>query len=301
MGGRKQLTTKDFIERSNLVHNFKYNYDKVIYTKGKEKVCIICPIHGEFWQTAQKHIHGDGCPECAGNAQYTTESFIKKAKEIHGNKYDYSKVNYINNHTKVCIIDKECGEFWQLPANHLKGYGCHLNHGKRVWDTRGRISTEDFIKRAKEVHGDKYDYNLVTYKDINTKVEIICKKCGRHFNQKPSNHINMKQGCPFCSQSKLETEVDEILKNKNVLFEKQKHFSWLGRQSLDFYLPEYNIAIECQGEQHYEPIDFAGKGKEWAIDSLKAIQKRDKLKKKLCENNGVKILYYSKVNKDIKI
>ena len=141
----------------------------------------------------------------------------------------------------------------------------------------------------------------IEYKNMNTKVEIICNKCGRHFKQKPNNHINIKQGCPFCLQSKLECEVDEILKNKDIVFEKQKRFSWLGKQSLDFYLPEYNLAIECQGEQHYEPVDFAGKGKKWATNNLNATQKRDKLKKKLCENNGVKILYYSKNNKGINL
>ena len=302
MASGKKLTTKEFIEKSNIKHNWKYDYSKTVYTKAKEKVCIVCPIHGEFWQKADKHMNeGCGCPKCSNNVKYDTESFIEKAKTIHGDKYDYSKVNYVNNHTKVCIIDKECGEFWQLPSNHLKGCGCHVNHGKRVWDTRGRISTEDFIKRAKNVHGDKYNYNLVEYKNMNTKVEIICNKCGRHFKQKPNNHINIKQGCPFCLQSKLECEVDEILKNKDIVFEKQKRFSWLGKQSLDFYLPEYNLAIECQGEQHYEPVDFASKGKKWAINNLKATQKRDKLKKKLCENNGVKILYYSKNNKGINL
>lgn len=299
MGGKKQLTTEKFIERSNIKHNFKYDYSKSFYIKSKEKVCIICPIHGEFWQQAGKYMNGDGCPKCAINAQHTTESFIRKAKQIHGDKYDYSKVEYVNNHTKICIIDKECGEFWQLPQNHLKGCGCHINHGKRVWNTRGRITTEEFINRARKVHGDKYNYSLVEYKGANVKVEIICKKCGKHFKQTPNNHINQQNGCPFCNESKLEKEVEMFLNKKHIIFEKQKRFNWLGRQSLDFYLPKYNIGIECQGEQHYKPVDFGGKGIKWATEQFKYTIKKDNIKKRKCENNGVKLLYYSNFNKKI--
>ena len=120
MGGKKQLTTEKFIERSNIKHNFKYDYSKSFYIKSKEKVCIICPIHGEFWQQARKHMNGDGCPKCARNAQHTTESFIRKAKQIHGDKYDYSKVEYVNNHTKICIIDKECGGVLAITPESFK-------------------------------------------------------------------------------------------------------------------------------------------------------------------------------------
>ena len=300
MASGKKLNTKEFIEKSNLKHNWKYDYSKTVYTKAKEKVCIVCPIHGEFWQKADKHMNeGCGCPKCANNVQYNTESFIKKAKEIHGDKYDYSKVNYVNNHTKVCIIDKECGEFWQLPSNHLKGCGCYVNHGKRVWDTRGRITTEEFIKRAKGVHGDKYNYDLVEYKDMNTKVEIICNKCGKHFRQTPNNHINQQNGCPFCNESKLEKEVEKLLTKNDITFERQKKFDWLGRQSLDFYLPKFHIAIECQGEQHFKPVDFGGKGIKWATEQFQYNVKKDEIKKQKCENNGVKLLYYSNFNKNI--
>lgn len=89
------------------------------------KVCIICPKHGEFWQTPSGHLSGKGCPKCYKESRSsTTEEFINKAREIHGNKYDYSKVNYVNAYTKVCIICPKHGEFWQIPANHLNGHGC---------------------------------------------------------------------------------------------------------------------------------------------------------------------------------
>lgn len=90
-----------------------------------------------------------------------------------------------------------------------------------------------------------------------------------------------------------------FLNKKHIIFEKQKKFNWLGRQSLDFYLPKYNIGIECQGEQHYKPVDFGGKGLKWATEQFKYTVKKDNIKKQKCENNGVKLLYYSNFNKKI--
>ena len=116
-------TTEDFIKESTIIHNNKYNYSKTIYKGALKKVCIICPEHGEFWQTANSHLQGCGCKKCKG-FKITNEECIAKAKKVHGDKYDYSKTNYINSKEKVCIICHEHGEFWQLPNNHLKGNGC---------------------------------------------------------------------------------------------------------------------------------------------------------------------------------
>ena len=119
------LSKEGFIKKANEKHRDKYNYDKVEYNGAHTKVCIICPEHGEFWQTPNHHLSGCGCHKCGVEKQTSTkEEFIKKAKEIHGDKYDYSKVDYSNAHTKVCIICPNHGEFWQTPNNHLRGQGC---------------------------------------------------------------------------------------------------------------------------------------------------------------------------------
>ena len=128
-GKRYHMPLDDFILKAKKTHGDKYDYSKVEYNKSTDKVCIICPEHGEFWQTAALHIYGSGCPECAreqsvNKRKSTTEKFIEKAKLIHGDKYDYSKVKYINISTKVCIICPEHGEFWQVAGNHLNGEGC---------------------------------------------------------------------------------------------------------------------------------------------------------------------------------
>lgn len=128
---QKRTTSIDeFIKKAKLQHGDKYDYSKVKYKNNREKVCIICPEHGEFWQTPASHLMGKGCRVCACIKQSQRSSlsindFIKRAQKIHGDKYDYSKVNYINAKTKVCIICPEHGEFWQTPSNHLAGYGCH--------------------------------------------------------------------------------------------------------------------------------------------------------------------------------
>lgn len=128
----KKLTQEEFINRAKKIHGNKYDYSKVVYLTNKVKVCIICPIHGAFWQTPNAHLLGQGCKQCytdvVGDSLRTTkEEFIRKAKAIHGDKYDYSKVEYVNNKTEVIIICPIHGEFKQRPDMHtIKGNGCRL-------------------------------------------------------------------------------------------------------------------------------------------------------------------------------
>ena len=107
-----------------------------------------------------------------------TKEFIEKAKRIHGDKYDYSKVKYVNNRTKVCIICPEHGEFWQRPTSHLKGCICYRCSQKAKAKKQKKSSTNEFIEKAKKIHGDKYDYSKVEYINAKTKVCIICPEHG---------------------------------------------------------------------------------------------------------------------------
>lgn len=282
-------TKEDFINEARKIHGDKYDYSKVEYKGNKEKVCIICPEHGEFWVSpinhASKHNHC-GCPICGGKFKRTTEWFINKAKEIHGNKYDYSKVEYKKNNIKVCIICPEHGEFWQTPNDHLNYRGCPKcgkEHLKKLFSK----TKEQFILGAKKIHGDTYDYSKVEYINAKTKVCIICNEHGEFFVT-PDGHLQGR-GCPVCGQ--IHTSVDilaEMLKKNGIIFEREKMFPWLKMQRLDFYLPDYNIAIEYQGEQHFKPVKYFG-GEKRFIDR----KERDNRKKKLCEQNGVDIIYVS--------
>ena len=130
----------------------------------------------------------------------TTEEFIKKAREVHGDKYDYSKVEYNGSFAKVTIICPIHGEFEQTPCSHLRGGGC----AKCNWENT-RLTTEEFIRKAIEVHGNKYDYSKLEYKDAFKKVTIICPIHGE-FEQVPSSHL-IGFGCAKCSGlAKLTTE-----------------------------------------------------------------------------------------------
>ena len=153
----KKLTTEDFIAKAREVHGDKYDYSKVIYVNNSTKVCIICPEHGEFWQIPSSHLKGTNCPLCCGRQFFTTDKFVSKAKEIHNNKYDYTKVDYQSMRKKVCIICHEHGEFWQTPEAHLNGHGCKKCAGQYS------PSREEFISKAIEIHGNKYDYSKVNY------------------------------------------------------------------------------------------------------------------------------------------
>jgi hypothetical protein len=288
---------EEFIKKARKEHGDKYDYSKVDYVNAMTKVCIICKEHGEFWQTPSAHTQGSGCHKCANEAtskrcRCSKEEFIKKANEVHQNKYDYSNVRYCDALTKVCIICLKHGKFWQQPNNHLSGAGCHKCANEAHGD-RYRFSKEDFIKKANEVHKGKYCYDKVEYVNCDTKVCIICKKHGE-FEQTPYSHTK-GAGCPTCNLSHLERSVMNYLDENGITYSYQKRFNWLGRQSLDFYLPDYKVGIECQGEQHFFPIDFAGKGVEWACKEFDKINSRDKRKKALCEKHGIKLLYFGNV------
>lgn len=287
----KKLTNEEFINKSIEVHGNKYDYSKINYINRNEKVCIICPEHGEFWQIPHHHINGCGCPKCRNKdngdrCRSNTEEFIRKSKLIHGEKYNYENVKYVNAHTKVCIICPEHGEFYQKPYVHMQGHECP-ECAKIKRSQNNTSNTNEFIKRSILIHCDKYDYSKVKYINSHSKVCIICPEHGE-FWQLPCCHINLKQGCPYCNESQSEIEIENILIQRKIFHIRQKKFNWLGRQSLDFYLPDYDIAIECQGKQHFEIVDYFGGESEF-----KSIQERDLRKKQLCEENGITILYYA--------
>lgn len=185
----------------------------------------------------------------------TTEQFVEEAKKIHGDKYDYSVSEYINNHTKIKIRCPEHGIFEQISTCHINRHqGCpYCSHPSR--------DTKSFIKTAKQKHGDLYDYSKVDYKNSSTKVCIICQKHG-DFLQEPASHISQKAGCPNCKlkgQTLLFEKLTQRFPSENILFEVgSRAIEWLEGQRLDIYFPEYNIAIEYQGKQHYEIVDWFG-------------------------------------------
>lgn len=185
-----------YIEKAKDIHGNKYNYSKVVYQGVKTKVEIVCPEHGSFWQTLDNHTNvGHGCPGCSNNKKKTTKQFIEQARGVHGNRYDYSETIYKTNQHKVKIICKEHGEFYQAPSSHLRGSNCPKCSGHYT------KTTEEFIEESISIHGNKYEYEKVYYKDSGTPVTITCKAHG-DFEQVPYNHLTSKQGCPSCGNEK---------------------------------------------------------------------------------------------------
>lgn len=286
--GTPKKSTEEFIRQAQEVHGNRYDYSKLDYKGNKEKVCIICPEHGEFWLNPNSHINGVGCPVCNGHQKITERVFLERAKIIHKDKYDYSRMEYVDSQTKICIICPVHGEFWQKPMAHLYGYGCARCGGSL------RLTKNEFIERAQIIHKGKYDYSKVEYVNYSTKVCIVCPVHGE-FWQTPNNHL-YGGGCPACPQSQLEGEMRRFLTANNIKFEQEKGFRWLRfnkKMFLDFYLPEYKIAIECHGLQHFKSIDLFG-GDEF----FKLTQERDREKKRQCEEHGIRILYFSNAHID---
>jgi len=285
-GSSTAMGQEEFIKKAIEIHGDKYDYSKVQYVNRNTKVCIICPEHGEFWQTPASHIDGKhGCSKCSKQFM-DKEYFVERARKIHGDKYDYSKVEYVNNNTKVCIICPEHGEFWQTPHNHLRGTGCHFC-------SKNFLDKDLFIEKAQKIYGEKYDYSKVEYINNHTKVRIICPEHGE-FWQTPGSHLNGR-GCPKCKMPYLERKMELFLKENNINYIWQYHNKEIfGRQSLDFYLPDYNVGIECQGVQHFMEVKY--RSKKLTEADIRRMYKycleRDRKKKEICENNGIKLISY---------
>lgn len=291
---KRKLTTEEFIEKAKSIHGDKYDYSKVIYKTTETKICIICKKCGnEFWQTPHSHLQGRGCYECAklNFGEYKRsdkEIFIEEALKIHKNHYNHSKVNYINNYTKVDIICNKCNcTFSQKPNDHLNGCGCPYCAKNK------KLTTETFIEKANLIHNNKFNYSKTYYVNSREKVCIICPEHGE-FWQRAVNHLS-GFGCSVCKESKLEKEIVQLLNKNNIKYERQKTFDWLKNKlplEIDFYLPDYNIVIECQGEQHFKPVNFGSKNRN-SNQMLEYVQNNDKIKFELCNKNKIDLLYFS--------
>jgi len=273
---------ENFIQESKIRHDDKYDYSLVNYKDKNTKVKIICSTHGEFEQLPVYHISGNGCKKCADDAKkLNTDIFIEKAAIIHGDKYDYSLVNYIGAYEKVKIICPIHGEFEQRACDHINNNrGCD-NCGGTI-----KSNTEDFIIKSILIHRDKYDYSLVDYNLCTEKVKIICKKHGE-FKVSPTNHLTGK-GCPICNQSKGENIITNFLLDSNIKYIPQKKFNECKNKlclPFDFYLLDYNTCIEYDGIQHFKSnIHFGGE------EGFKIRKNNDKIKTEFCKNKNINLL-----------
>lgn len=268
------MDSDSFKTRASKIHNNIYDYSKVTYKNVNTKVTIICPIHGEFNQLPKAHLKGHGCKQCGEvkrqkSTSFTTSEFIEEALKVHGNRYDYSAVEYHNNKTKVCIICKIHGKFLQTPQVHLKGCGCPRC-------SNSISSQKEFEQKATIVHKGKYEYGK--YEGTNRTIPIICKTHGV-FMQLANNHL-LGSGCPKCAKmgtSSPELEICEILDKYNIQYrcgDRKVIFPY----ELDIFIPTLNIAIEYNG--NFWHSELQGKTRNYHIT-----------KTNMCNQSGIRLIH----------
>jgi len=245
----KKLTQEEFIERCKSFHGDNYCYDETIYTRSDEKVKVKCHIHGYFFQESLAHMRGRGCNLCRIDSYGGLKEFIEKSNLIHKNFYDYSSVEYKNARTKVKIGCPDHGYFMQCPDSHTSGSRC-MKCAKEDIAKIFKHTTEAFIKKASIIHDNFYYYNLVEYKNIDTKVCIICPKHGEFF-QTPYKHYNGR-GCIRCSHiiSDMENEWLNFIKIP-MQFRQHKIKLDTKKIKVDGYDPETNTIYEFLGDYYH--------------------------------------------------
>lgn len=289
----KDLRTLYYIARRLLKYgiNEKLSYEKTLYFGMHKKITITCKEHGDFEQDPSSHTHGAGCRKC-NILIHNKADFVREARRIHGNRYDYSKFVIAGRSNKSTIICPIHGEFQQNYGNHLMGKGC----SKCTYETiksKLIISKEQFIERAKAVHGNRYDYSKVEYNGAFKKVAIVCPVHGE-FRQTPHSHTSsMGSGCPKCSESSMErafrVKLESFKLTDGVHYESQKTFpNLVGPETgkslfYDFYFIRDNFVIELDGKQHFEP--YYGLTQE----KFKRRLKYDKIKDEYAKKAGIKL------------
>ena len=300
------IDTEEFIRRAEEVHGKKYDYSKTEYVNEKTKVCIICPEHGEFWQTPSNHLYGGkGCIKCSTRYPIYEEEF---AKRLNG-KYPSMKIIEYCGYNKKSLFycgekdenGNEHGNFFIRPHDLISDRQicscpkCASERRRRIFQK----SQEDFISEAKVVHGEnRYDYSKVNYVNRGEKVCIICHEKDEFGNehgefwQTPANHLRAR-GCPLCKSDKLVYEnklysvLLEIFEPEEII-RQYRNESVFGNLSLDFYIPKYKIAIEHQGSQHLGPVSYFGGQKKY-----EQTRKNDFEKYSICKKNNVYLFYFS--------
>ncbi len=265
--------TNEFIEKANIKHKNKYDYRKFNYTNAKTKSIIICPIHGGFLQCPDGHLTGHGCKKCSiisisNFHRKSNEEFIKEANEKHNNKYDYSKVNYINCKTNIIIICQKHGEFKQNPITHLSSHGCPkcgqiigsekykeycINNKDKLLEQGAKKikkASEKFVNEANKKHNNKYDYSKVEYKKASENVIIICPEHGE-FEQTPNSHL-CGSGCIKCAIIKNGIKKTKEASDRFIEDANKKHNNKYDYSKFEYIKSNIKSIIICPEHGEFE-------------------------------------------------
>ena len=258
------------------------------YKGSNIKILVKCKTCGHEWLITPSHLLNDGrtCPNCTGTIK-TNERFVKELQKVNPNIEP--KETYKKNSEKILCKCKLCGHEWRVTPNNLisKGCGCPLCATKKI-NKKNTLTSEDFFKKTEFKKNLNIKILDTEYKNAKTKMKVSCNICGYEWEMLPSNILS-GYGCPKCHISKMENDIKKFFEDEKVkhLWQvRNDTFKWLEKQSLDFYLPEHDLIIECQGEQHFKPLKHFG-GVNRFIDTIE----RDKRKKIASKKNNKKMLY----------
>jgi len=219
----------------------------------------------------------------------TQEKFILKCQEVHGDLYDLSQIIYITSKIKVTPICKIHGKWLARPDQFLIGSGCPIC-SQLIGNKKNQLTQSMYIKKCQEVHGDLYDLSQIIYNGGRQKITPICYQHGKWETQ--ARGFMSGKGCPHCRNSKKVLLIKKILNLMNIKFTPEKRFDDCRRKlalPFDFYLPEYKVAIEYDGEQHYYPAKLWFGDEEKALSRLKYIQENDLIKTNYCLDKNIKL------------
>lgn len=281
-----------------------YSFEDFKYSGSRCKVKINCKKHGQFESSLTNIVFSHTiCPKCAIEEQTERmrlkyDDFVRRSIEIHGDKYIYKKENFTSYDEPMIITCPIHGDFKQRPHNHLHGNGCPICSSERG-GIKGRNNADEMLKKCMEAHkSDNYTYEYFRYTKCSEKIAVHCHNTfsdgTEHgiFYQRPLLHLN-GQGCPKCNVSLMERNVHNAFLDKGLEVVCQHSFEWLindktnHKMTLDFYIPSLDIAIECQGKQHFIPIKHFG-----GDDELEWVKYKDALKRALCKSNNVELIYF---------
>ena len=297
--GNLLWTTEQYVEA---VKNINPNVEVMgEYINATTPILHKCKIDGCEWEARPYAIlRGDRCPKCTGNKKRTTEEYKQELANINPDVEVIEE--YINSTTPILHKCKIDGHIWcAAPNNMLNGRGCPVCKFRKLSKLFSRTH-EEYVKEVTECNPDIE----VIGQYINARTPILhrCKLDGYEWYAIPYN-ILLGQGCPQCQESNGERLVRQWLESHEIQYTYQKIFSNCKDAKtlpFDFYLSDYNICIEYDGQQHYEPVDFAGKGQEWAQQQFEKTQYHDKIKNKYCEDNNIRLLripYFKNIEEEL--
>ncbi len=289
----KPEAAERFVEQARAKHGDRFDYSTSQWLGFVKPISLVCRKHGPCMTTPKAHLANPsgGCAKCRQQLLHCalslgTEEFIRRAREVHGDRYDYHLVQYKDTSDPVVIVCREHGPFRMKPCRHLSGRGCKKCAFHRIGHER-QLPFWDFVERVMEVHGvNRYQYELKDFVNMHSKISIECPKHGK-FLQTVASHLR-GSGCPRCVQSAGEQRLRETLQMLDVEFVEQAKFpDCRDRYPLrfDFFVPDQRLLIEFDGRQHYENSELWG-GEEELVET----QRRDAIKNRFAERKGYRLL-----------